>query len=348
MPPQEIKVVVDPGEITLAGWENFVLGHPEGNFFNLPAAWHFFSHCNNFDPFVVAAVNDKGVILGLLSGVLWQDNETVKGKLFRRAIIWGSPLMAGGQNDCDVAGRLLEELDKICGKKAVYTEIRNFYDTKGLNTCLDAREYRFYPHYNCLLSPSAEQSWNNLSDSKKRQVKSSLKQGAEISPAVSVAEVKEFYGILKNLYSGRIGKPLPGFAFFKEFYHGIQGENKGAILLARAGGKVIGGAVCPFFDNKVIYEWYNCGDDRNYKALKIYPSVLTTWGVIDYAIKNGFQKVDFMGAGKPGTPYGVRSFKERFGGELYDYGRYLKINNNFLYQTGRIGLAVLKKLKTGF
>jgi len=54
---------------------------------------------------------------------------------------------------------------------------------------------------------------------------------------------------------------------------------------------------------------------------------------------------DFMGAGNPYENYGVRDFKKRFGGEIVEYGRFIKINNSFLYKIGEFGLNIIKNLK---
>jgi len=41
-----------------------------------------------------------------------------------------------------------------------------------------------------------------------------------------------------------------------------------------------------------------------------------------------------MGAGKLDEEYGVREFKEKFGGKLVEYGRFICVNNRLLYQLG--------------
>jgi len=50
-----------------------------------------------------------------------------------------------------------------------------------------------------------------------------------------------------------------------------------------------------------------------------------------------------MGAGKPDEDYGVREFKSKFGGELVNYGRFIRINNPFYYKLGELGLKILYK-----
>ena len=51
-----------------------------------------------------------------------------------------------------------------------------------------------------------------------------------------------------------------------------------------------------------------------------------------------------MGAGKPNEKYGVRDFKAEFGGELVEYGRNLFIFNRLLYNVGKLGVKIMKKL----
>ena len=72
------------------------------------------------------------------------------------------------------------------------------------------------------------------------------------------------------------------------------------------------------------------------------------WGSIflfpfQYGFKNNLRKFDFMGAGKSNEDYGVRDFKAKFGGELKEHGRFIKINNPFLYSLGKLALGLIKK-----
>ena len=76
----------------------------------------------------------------------------------------------------------------------------------------------------------------------------------------------------------------------------------------------------PFFKNKMVYEWYVAGLDRDFK--KAYPSVMATWAGIKYANDHGYTSFDFMGAGIPSQSYGVREFKSKFGGQLLNFGRF--------------------------
>ena len=103
--------------------------------------------------------------------------------------------------------------------------------------------------------------------------------------------------------------------------------------------KVIGGVACSSLPGKAVYEWFVCGDAKKYNHL--YPSVVATHKGIEFAIENGFEYFDFMGAGKPDEEYGVREFKEKFGGKLYEWGRFRYVSNQFLYNLGKFAMKVI-------
>ena len=118
----------------------------------------------------------------------------------------------------------------------------------------------------------------------------------------------------------------------------------GKILLVKIDNKIIGGIACVIMPDNTIYELYVCGLDKEYKDCS--PSVMATFGAIEYGYKNGLKRFDFMGAGKPDENYGVRDFKEKFGGKLVEHGRFLKINNSFMFNLGKFGLKILSMRKS--
>jgi lipid II:glycine glycyltransferase (peptidoglycan interpeptide bridge formation enzyme) len=97
---------------------------------------------------------------------------------------------------------------------------------------------------------------------------------------------------------------------------------------------------CVFLNKTTAYEWFVCGDDNAGKNM--FSSVLATWAGIEYAASNGYERFDFMGAGKPGNEYGVREFKSKFGGELVEHGRFLYICNPLQFKSGKLIVSLLK------
>ena len=182
-----------------------------------------------------------------------------------------------------------------------------------------------------------------MSSSKLRQVKKGLKEGAEIIDPENLEQVREFYDILSHMYKVKVKKPLPKWSFFKNFYELSKQDKLGIIKLVKYNNRIVGGILSPVLKGKVIYEWYVCGLDTEFK--KVYPSVLATWAAIDYANKNNIPVFDFMGVGVPDKHYGVREFKSKFGGEMVNFGRFGRVNNQFLYAITEIGYNILSALK---
>ena len=174
---------------------------------------------------------------------------------------------------------------------------------------------------------------------RRREIRLSLKAGASFREATSEKEVSLLYNILNNLYTTRVKLPLPSLYFFKKLFLSPIGK----VFLVMHNQTIIGGAFCVSYPNNTINTLYYCGI-RDYNK-KIYPTHLAIMAAIEYGIKNNLKFVDLMGAGKPGDEYGVRKYKEEFGGVLVEHGRYLKIFNPWLYKTGKLGLKTLSKLK---
>ena len=176
-----------------------------------------------------------------------------------------------------------------------------------------------------------------MSDRRQRELKRAIKNGATVAMAQSEQEIRDWYQILAKLYREKVRTPLFSEEFFLQFYR----NGVGKYLLVKHEGKIIGGMMCPILEGKAIYEWYVCGLDEEYKEQ--YPSVMATYAAIEYAKQKGIPMFDFMGAGVPDKPYGVRDFKMEFGGELKEYGRFLCIRKPLLYWIGKIGVKWLKK-----
>ena len=328
-------VITDCNQINKKKWDEFIINHPKGNFFQSSSAYKFFNHIFDFEPFALCAAA-QGSILGMLSGITITEGS-VKGYLSRRTVVWGGPVVK--ENNHNIAEKLLGELRDKISIKSIYTEMRNLFDMSYLKSVFHSNEYEFQEHLNYLVPISGiEENKKRLSMSKRRQIAKGLKAGAEIIEAENLDQVKEFYDILSSLYKEKVKKPLAGFQFFEEFF---KNKELGKYFLVKYKGRIIGGIVCPVFKD-TIYQWYVCGLNKEYR--NIYPGVLATWAPIEYAAKNGLRYFDFMGAGRPDEVYGVREFKSKFGGKLVNYGRFVCINKPILYGIGKAGLKLYQML----
>ena len=334
-------------DIDSTAWSRLVQSSPTGTWFQMPEAYSFFADLLNvFRPFVVAVAEKENGTKDLLLravcvGYITVEQNPIKQFLTRRAIIIGGPALASDCTGEEVV--LLMETVKCRIKElggAIYIETRNFNDYSRYRDGFEKAGFHYEPHLNYHLDCSDEKRlFINMSESRRRQVKKGLKNGAIIEEAQDECDVHDFYLLLRNLYKTRVKTPLFAENVFLEFYR----KQSGKYLLVKYDGKVIGGIMSPILHEKTIYEWFVCGLDGEYKDQ--YPSVLATYAAMVYGAQHGLSRFDFMGAGKEGDGYGVRVFKERFGGEQVEHGRYRCVLNSLLYACGTLGVKVMKKLK---
>lgn len=336
-------------------WQSLVDSSPYATWFQTPEAYRFYaSNSEEMKPFAYGIEHD-GELRAVVVGYVTKEKSALKQFFTRRAIIIGGPLLAEDASDAEVAALLkavkeckVESL-KCKGtedskadnqasrlKKPIYIETRNLHDYSRWRAVFEANDFAYQPHLNIQVACNDQHS---MSEQRQRQVKKAIKNGAEICEASSEQEIRDWYQILRQLYRQKVRTPLWSEAFFLQFYR----NGVGKYLLVKYEGKVIGGMMCPVFAEKAIYEWYVCGLDEEYKEQ--YPSVMATYAAIEYAKQKGIPMFDFMGAGVPDKPYGVRDFKMEFGGERVEYGRYLCVRESLLYKIGEWGVKILKSGK---
>ena len=321
-------------EINIEQWQQLLDNSPVASFFQTPECYEFYASLSFLEPFVFA-VSENENLVGLVCGYIVADGGKMKQFFSRRAIIQGGFLL-----DDNISEVALELLLKTCvaelSKKAIYIETRNSLDYSKFRSIFEKNGFRYQPHLNFhVKTQNFESVYQQLSSTKRRDVKISQELGAEIVELNTKDEISEFYTILQHLYKTKIRVPLFPIEFFEKFI--AFDENK--IFGIKYEGKIIGGSVCTCWDG-AVYEWFVCGKDDDFK--NIFPSTLAVWNSIIYAVENGCKYLDMLGAGKPEKKYGVRDFKAKFGGELVEYGRFLYICNKFLYRTGKFYIEKLK------
>ena len=303
----------------------------------------------------------KGRLVGVIVGYTTKEKNPIKQFLTRRAIIIGGPLLAedisaealsallgavaqckvesvkfkgeeNGKADTPASSLIASSPHRLT--KPIYIESRNFHDYSKWRNVFEANGFTYQPHYDIHVHCNAD---HKMSERRQRELKRAIKNGAEIIEAQSEQQIRDWYQILCQLYREKVRTPLFSEEFFLEFYR----KGVGKYLLVKYDGKVIGGMMCPILKGKAIYEWYVCGLDEEYRDH--YPSVVATYAAIEYAKQNDILLFDFMGAGKPDEAYGVRDFKQEFGGELVEHGRFLCVRKPLLYWIGKMGVKWLKR-----
>jgi len=330
-----MKVYDTFSEIDRTQWQELVVQSPTASFFQTPECYEFFETFSFLKPFVFG-VSENNKLVGILSGYVTSDGNMIKQYLSRRAIVIGGALL-----DTDISEKALKQLlttatDTLKGK-VIYLEIRNYTDYSGYKASFEAVGFQYTPHLNFHVpTPDVDSSLMNLSTTRRREIKLSIKAGAVWSETCDPEDVRTYYAILHDLYKTKVKTPL----FPLEFFEKLIQQPFGKLFVIKRENQIIGGSVCVVLPNRIIYEWFVCGLDGRVK--NVFPSTIATWAAIEYAAANGYGCFDMMGAGKPDDSYGVRDFKSKFGGELVENGRFLLQINPVLFTIGKLAVAIMR------
>lgn len=331
-------MILKEKDIDRAEWSAFVAASATGTWFQSDEAHKFYASMPElFKPFVVGLEN-KGTLRAVCCGYVTVEKSAIKQMMTRRAIIVGGPALPDDATDAEVC-ELMKAVRKELKSEAIYVECRNFNDYSRWKEAFASAGFDYVPHLNFHVDTSSvEVVEANLGKSRKRDIRTTIREGVTVIEHPTDEQVCEYYKVLDNLYRTKVKTPL----FPLSFFLALNKHKDGRLLLMEYQGRIIGGTVCVEQANKCVYEWFVCGEDGVYPH--VYPSSYATYAGIKYAAEHGYARFDMMGAGKPDEVYGVRDFKAKFGGKEVEYGRFLCVTKPLLYQIGIIGVKILKKI----
>ena len=365
-----MKITYNINDIDPVAWENLIQSSPTATWFQTREAYNFFASLSFLEPFVVAVMGSltpnpspsgegsrmqlppqvttplssrrgaggEATLKGLIVGYIQKNGGKLKQYFSRRAIITGGPLLTNDIKDEELS-TLLNATIKHLRKKAIYIETRNLNDYSLWRKTFEDNGFKYEPHLNFHVNTeSVEGAQSNIGKHRWKYIRISLRDGANLVENPSLEQIKKFYTILQELYRTKVKMPLFPFEFFEK----LTSINSAHFLLVEHEGEIIGGSLCVCLKGRTVYEWVKCGDEHYLKNIR--PSSVATWLGIKYSAENGCPRYDFMGAGKPNEPYGVRNFKAEFGGKLVEHGRYLHVCKPLLYNMGKLAVKILKKL----
>lgn len=343
-------------EIDQGEWSRLVQTSATGTWFQTPEAFEFLESMPElFAPYAIGVVskpksdlglNNEETLRGVCVGYVTVERNPIKQYFTRRAIIIGGPVIANDATSEEVETlmiavrnqfKILDLRFKILNSP-IFIETRNFNDYSRWKGAFEKAGFEYKRHLNFHVDcTDKEKMWERLSKTRQKQIRRALRSGVEVvEPAEE--DVKKWYAILLQMYRQKVKLPLLPMDFFLNAYR--SGDAK--YLMVKYNGEVIGGLMFEM-DEKSVYEWYVCGLDSVYE--RQYPSVVATYAGMEYANTHGRKCCDLMGAGEPGVPYGVRDFKERFGGQLVEHGRFVCVREPILYKIGVLAVKMMKRMR---
>ncbi len=320
-------------------WQALVESHPNSNIYQTPTFAAVVQATHGWSLRPLAAVDTQsGAILALWPAVLtaplaptaqssarWLRTALARVALpfASRAVLFGGPLAVPGPAGLDAAAQLILAANRRAWGRFLFSELRHQQDETAWRPLLAAAGFAWEPHLNFLidLHQPLDVLWNNLSSSARRNVRSAQKKGLVAQTVTDLAGVRVFYDLLCAVYAhARV--PLTDISLFEQAFLQLGPPGQFRITLALADGVAIGGRASLLYKDCLL-DWY-AGADR--AAARCYPNDFLVWHLLQWGHAQGYAVFDFGGAGHPDKPYGVRDFKERFGGRTINPGRSVKIH----------------------
>ena len=174
-----ITIHSDIDRIEAAAWRALEVSET-ANWFQTREAYAFYSAVpEEMQPFCFAA-EEGSRLVGVMQGYLTQTGSRLKQWFTRRAIIVGGPRLSDTISDAALEQLLLTARRQL-SSQAIYIETRNFNDYSRWLPVFDRCGFAYQPHLNFHVdTSSAEQMEAFISKSRKRDIKTSLRDGATL------------------------------------------------------------------------------------------------------------------------------------------------------------------------
>jgi len=326
-------------DITDIEWDNFVYSHSKGNIFQTRAIYKVYAKTKNYFPISVAVAHPESEeIEGVMSGVTVREMDGFLGNFSARSIVQGGPLVASPSKK-DVATELVNKYDSHASQSSLYTEIRNMYNVQ--DTLNHINNYSYIDHLNFIinLNQSEDELRGQIHKSRRKNINRAEKAGVVVEEIVSQDKIPVFYKLLGETYNS-VKVPLADISLFESSFQQLVPKGMAKFFLARHDNDYIGARAVLLYKDR-IYDWYA---GAAIDALSLCPNDYLVWYILKWGIENNYLSFDFGGAGEPNKPYGPREFKRRFGGELVNYGRYVRQYSKEKIKVAEIGFKVYRKL----
>ena len=328
-------------DIDRTAWSAFVKAHPLGTVFHTPEMYDVNCVSNKQIPLVIAAIDDNGRMVGLLSAVIMWNGNAITKMITARSIIMGGILAEN--NDAEIVQALLQEYRQQLPWWVIYSEIRPVYDVNELMSerIKELKRWKRKGHYNLVLNleKSEEELWEGMHKERRRNVNQAIKAGLTFRELESEEDIREVVRLIEQTYQ-RKHVPISYLSIFDEVQR-VMHDYAHFFGCFTDEGQMIAGQIRLCYRD-LVYAWF-AGSDEAY--FKLRPNDFTMWNVIRWAHNQGYKEFDFGGGGEPGVEYGVRDYKLKYGCEMYDYGRYTLAHRPFTLRLGTFAYKMYHKLK---
>lgn len=301
---------------------------PGNNIFHSKGLFLIYEATSGYEPFLIVVYADNKPVAKLLA-VIRKSKRMFPPSFIKRCEIYGTGEYFDETIDKEsVFGEMLEHITLEALRKSFLIEFRNL--DNSLFGYKYFRNNNYFP-INWLRVRnslhSLKQPMQRISESRRRQIKKGIQNGATISEAKTEEEIMSFAKMLSKNYSAHIQKHFPDPNFFRIIVKDKRLSEIAKIFIVKYKNKIIGGSVC-LFSGDDAYLLFSGGMRKTYA--KQYPGILAVWKAIEYSYEHKYLHLEFMDAGLPFKEHGYRDFILRFGGKQSSTRRWFRFQWNFL------------------
>lgn len=331
-------VIVTADKVSRQEWQCYVDRHENGTVFHTPYMYDVFSASAEYQAYAFFALDVNGKICGLLTGFYQTVKPGLFGFLSRRSVLLQAPIF----DDSEALRLLLVFYLSHAKRKAVHSEVRNHYlDNQYRQVCI-SQGFKWEGHYNIvkIIPDTYEMLWKETGRKRKDGINKAKKFGFEVCVNTDKSAIDTFYNLLKHKYL-ELKLPIPGKLFFENCLR--LDTQYSCMFFELKDASVVRVSLLAFVYSGTLYAFY-IGTDQDQEFLRKRPVDFFYYEVMRWCVTNSVTHFDWMGAGKPGKEYGVRDFKLQYGGDLVDYGRFIRVHSSLKYCIAKIGFKILQRM----
>lgn len=330
-------------ELDEGRWRRFIEDHPLGNVFHTPEMFEVFSRAKGHNPELWAVEDDRSDVLALMTPVHVSVREGPLRWLSTRSIVYGSVLCRDNDDGVAALRILLSGYEAGIGKTTLFTEFRNLSDLGHVRETFEACGYTYEDHLDYLidLDRTPEDVLQGMRTKARKAIRKGIRDGhVVVAEVTDRTELDDWYALLERTYRhARV--PLADRSLFEAAFDVLRPAGMGRFLLARVDDAPAACSVeLPY--QHTIFGWYG-GSDRAYS--RFLPNEMLTWHILEWGANSDARIYDFGGAGRPDEEYGVREFKAKFGGELVNYGRFVRVHAAVRLKASTVAYRLYQRLK---
>ena len=223
---------------------------PGTNTFHSKELFQIYEETPGYTPLLIMASEDGKPVARLLAAIR-KSIRIFPPAFIKRCEIYGTGEYLIAEADKErIFGEMLEHLTTEALRNSFLIEFRNLEN--AMFGYKYFRSNRYFP-VNWLRVRNSlhgiENAEQRFSPSRIRQIKKGLKNGAKVDEARTVEEIREFWNMLRHLYSSRIREHFPNIIFFQHMDTRLIHSRQAKIFIVRYKDKIIGGSACIYSGN---------------------------------------------------------------------------------------------------